>query len=50
MLVPDDGLLSQNMMHTHFRPLKEQYNQIGVSEGHLPSQLPTCGILCSVDW
>jgi len=24
MLVPDAGLLSQNMKHTHFRPLKEQ--------------------------
>jgi hypothetical protein len=34
----------------HFRPLKEQRNRTGVIDGHLPSQLPTFGILRSVDW
>jgi hypothetical protein len=50
LLVLDDGLLSQNMKHTHFRRLQEQCNQAGVTDGHLPCQLPTFGILCSVDW
>jgi hypothetical protein len=50
VLVPDDGLLSQNMKHTHFRPLKEQRNRTRVIDGHVPSQHPTFGILCSVNW
>jgi len=50
VLVREDGLLSHNMKCTHFRPLKEQRNQTGVIDGHLPNQLPTYGILCSVDW
>jgi hypothetical protein len=50
VLVSDDGLLSQNIKHTHFRPLKEQRNRIGVIDGHLLHQLTSFGILCSVEW